>query len=89
MKRKRHSRKSIRPGPGWGCINSVWQHTSGVRVHIGGMMCGRATETGGCRDIIAGGVYPMVTDVRRYIAMAGGNKRRGVMVWALHEMGER
>jgi hypothetical protein len=72
-----------RPGPGWrfvGC--STWQHDSGVRVHYLGMALmpdGTAWRENST---------PMA---KQYIRMAGGNRKRGLMMWALalHLMQER
>ena len=72
-----------RPGPGWrfvGC--STWKHDSGVRVHYLGMaLMPDGTVWREQNTPIA----------KRYIGMAGGNRKRGLMLWALalHRMHER
>jgi hypothetical protein len=72
-----------RPGRGWrfvGC--STWQHDSGVRVHCLGMaLMPDGTVWREQNTPIA----------KRYIGMAGGNRKRGLMMWALalHRMQER
>ena len=72
-----------RPGRGWrfvGC--STWQHDSGVRVHYLGMaLMPDGTVWREQNTPIA----------KRYIGMAGGNRKRGLMMWALalHRMHER
>ena len=87
MSEKAASRTSVhdvvrRPGPGWrfvGC--STWQHDSGVRVHYLGMAL-----------MPDGTVWrEQNTHAKRYIGMAGGNRKRGLMMWALalHRMHER
>jgi len=67
-----------RPGAGWKHIaGPVWDHLpSGVRVHVSGM----------CRlpwnDIVWGRSWPESKDLDRWIVIAGGNVRRGCMMWA-------
>lgn len=64
-----------RPGPGWcfvGC--SVWQHISGVRVHYLGMV------------LLPDGTVRREKEsdlAKEYIRLAGGNRKRGLMMWAL------
>lgn len=64
-----------RPGPGWrfvGC--STWQHSSGVRVHYLGMA------------LMPDGTVRREHETRLaegYIRLAGGNRKRGLMMWAL------
>ena len=72
-----------RPGPGWrfvGC--STWQHDSGVRVHYLGMAL-----------MPDGTVWreQNTPNAKHYIGLAGGNRKRGLMMWALalHRMHER
>jgi hypothetical protein len=72
-----------RPGPGWrfvGC--STWQHDSGVRVHyLGVALMPDRTLRREYETRLAEG----------YIRLAGGNRKRGLMMWALalHQIQEK
>jgi hypothetical protein len=72
---------SMRPGPGWRCVwGPVWDHASGLRVHVGGE----------CRldgRIICGGLWPEFRELDRFIRINGGNRKRGTMAWALQRTG--
>lgn len=64
-----------KPGTGWKYLgSSVWGHESGVRVHCLGfarMPDGAMHRSDG--DRLAEG----------YIRLSGGNRKRGLMMWAL------
>jgi hypothetical protein len=67
-----------RPGPGWRFVGSAcWKHTSGVGVHVLGLAfmpdgtVRRASE------------WPASGMADGYIRLAGGNRKRGLMMWAL------
>ena len=56
---------------------AVWDHTSGVRIHVQGL----------CRlpsgEYVNGMLWPESRDLRHWVCVNGGNQRRGVMAWAL------
>lgn len=67
-----------KPGPGWKHMGGVvWEHCSGVRIHVAGL-CGMVPGT-----MIDGKKWPESKSLDRYIRINGGNRRRGVMAWAL------
>ena len=68
-----------RPGPGWSgwAGGGVYDHTSGIRIHA----CGMYLPPGG--DTENGNIYPECLRLHRFIAINGGNRKRGVMAWAL------
>lgn len=69
-----------RPGEGWVHLGgAVYEHTTGVRVHVGGLM---RTPTG---DTVVGTLWPESRRMDRCIRMNGGNRRRGVMAWGLNK----
>ena len=66
-----------KPGRGWEHLGgAVWERTV-TRIHVGHAMC----RMGG--EWVPGEIWPVSFDVRRHIAEQGGNRRRGIMVWAL------
>jgi hypothetical protein len=68
-----------RPGPGWKWLaGSVWEHVSGVRIHIGGRIARLAD-----RRIICTHSAEDFNNQGRIIREQGGNVKRGLMVWAL------
>ena len=72
-----------RPGPGWshaGC--ACFDHTSGLRVNTYGM-CRLPNQR-----IIVGTTWPEYRKLDRAIAVNGGNRRRGVMAWAMQKLAE-
>jgi hypothetical protein len=72
-----------KPGIGWTNLGpAVWEHTSGTRIHVGGycrLADGR--DFSECR-------WPESMDAARAIAVCGGNRKRGMMVWAMNLMEE-
>jgi hypothetical protein len=66
-----------RPGPGWkrAGIAPVYDHTSGIRVHVHGWL--RLA----CGKLIDGSRWPELLSVGRFVRICGGNRKRGVMVW--------
>jgi len=67
-----------RPGPGWRFVGSgVWDHVSGMRLHCLGLLVmpdgkiRRATE------------WPSSDIAEGYVCVAGGNRKRGLMMWAM------
>ena len=69
-----------KPGSGWKHVGgSVWDHApTGVRLHVGGALC----RFPGL-DFVYGMLWPEGRSVNRCIRIAGGNRRRGLMIWAL------
>jgi plasmid replication initiation protein len=71
-------------GPGWRQLSgSVFEHASGVRIHIYGMCL---LPDGEC-------VYrrkrPWDRFMYQCIRIHGGNRRRGIMAWALRLQAEK
>jgi hypothetical protein len=71
-----------KPGPGWKYVGSaVWDHKSGLRLHIMGLCrLPNGEEVNGFR-------WPESRELDRWIRIAGGNRRRGAMLWALSKLG--
>jgi hypothetical protein len=68
-----------KPGPGWkhlGC--AVWEHASGVRIHVAGLV--GLPSTG---HFVYADRWPESQDAYRCIRIAGGSRKRGLMIWAL------
>lgn len=74
-----------RPGRGWKHIaGPIWDHvSSGLRLHVSGM-CRLP-----CGEIVYGRMWPQSSNLDRWIAIAGGNVRRGCMMWALDVLRRR
>ena len=71
----------LRPGSGWSRAGAapVYDHApTGIRVHIFGVC---RTPSG---DVIDGNDVRHYGHLSRSIRIAGGNRKRGVMVWALN-----
>jgi len=73
----------MRPGPGWRHISGpVWEHTSGARLSTMGVIRLPDKETylflNNWRDGELG---------RRLIRINGGNRKRGLMAWAVNLVG--
>jgi hypothetical protein len=67
------------PGPGWtrAGIAPVYDHVSGVRVHVTGL-CRLASG-----EMIWGRRWPECQILDRMIRINGGNRKRGAMAWSL------
>lgn len=67
----------VRPGAGWKHMaGPVWEHTSGARIHLGGMIRlpdGTHLSLHNWRGSEAG---------RMLVRINGGNRKRGLMAWA-------
>ena len=72
------SRAKYRPGPGWtrAGIAPVYDHDSGIRVHV----LGSVRLNGG--RWINGKRWPESRAMYRCIWICGGNRKRGVMAYA-------
>lgn len=71
-------RRVIRPGSGWRHIaGPVYEHSNGTRVHIGGFV---RLPNG---DFLNDSKWPECQDAARMIRINGGNRRRGLMAWAM------
>lgn len=69
-----------RPGPGWrqNKINTaVWDHYSGMRLHMLGLL---RLPNGEMRQA---NQWPTSHLANGCIRVAGGNRKRGLMVWAM------
>lgn len=71
-------RRVIRPGNGWQHLaGPVYEHRNGSRVHMLGLV---QLPNG---EIINEHKYPECVDAARMIRINGGNRRRGLMAWAM------
>lgn len=69
-----------RPGRGWQqntVTKSIWDHESGMRVHMLGML---RLPNG---EIRRANQWPAIQLADMCIRVAGGNRKRGLMIWAL------
>lgn len=73
-----------KPGPGWTNIHthhgeptSVWDHASGIRLHIIGLVSFADGKSLWVNQ------WPDSAIADRCIRIAGGNRKRGLMLWAL------
>lgn len=74
----------FRPGPGWYHLGgSVYEHSSGIRIHVAGL-CGFPPA-----PIVNGMIYPVSRELDRFVRINGGNRKRGMMAWALHVLRSR
>lgn len=55
----------------------MWEHTTGIRVHTSGLM---RLSNG---EFASANRWPESQESARYIKISGGNRRRGLMCWAL------
>ena len=73
-----------RPGLGWHHWprTGVWDHRSGIRINTGGLIVipGKADTR-----LIWENEWPHSQSAERWIKIAGGNRKRGLMLWALDE----
>lgn len=68
----------MKPGHGWNKVGpAIYDHDSGVRIHVAGLV---RLPSG---EFVSGEQWPQCQEMYRYIRIAGGNRRRGVMMWAL------
>jgi len=69
-----------KPGPGWkqhASNAAVWDHVSGMRLHLSGLL--RMPDAA----IIDSNRWPTSYVKNGYIRVAGGNVKRGMMMWAM------
>jgi hypothetical protein len=68
-----------RPGIGWKHVaGSVWDHLpTGIRLHLLGM----ARLPDG--RFVSANEWPTLMDSGEHIRIAGGNRKRGLMTWAM------
>ena len=67
-----------RPGPGWKYVGgSVWEHANGSRVHLLGFV--RLPDG----RFLSASKWPESKDASLLIRINGGNRKRGLMAWAL------
>ena len=72
----------MRPGSGWKHLKgAVWQHITGTRIHVGGIA--RLPDN----TIVSVDTPPERIEVNRMIRINGGNRKRGMMAWALNLAG--
>ena len=61
-----------KPGPGWKHLaGAVYENATGTRIHLHGL----------CR-LPDGTFFNDAMEFMRYIRIAGGNRKRGLMAWA-------
>lgn len=69
-----------KPGRGWkqhDVTTCVWDHESGIRLHLGG--CLRLADG----RFVDANIWPEACSVSLAVRMAGGSRKRGLMLWAL------
>ena len=65
--------------PGWKPLGgAVYEHTSGIRAHAYGV-CGLSPE-----PLVFGNQWPESQCLDHFVRLCGGNRRRGVLAWAMH-----
>ena len=68
----------IRPGPGWRHIaGHVYAHSNGTQIHVGGFV---QLPSG---EFLSDRKWPECQDAARMIRANGGNRKRGLMAWAM------
>jgi len=79
-----------KPGPGWTNLHPpseesgpVWEHTSGVRIHAAGLVLLPNDEAAFWANL-----WPESQEIDRAIRMCGGNRKRGMMCYALEKARE-
>ena len=68
----------LRPCNGWkplGC--SVWEHTNGIRIHVGGLIKMPSGKFHRLNSVAGGMGWQLVK-------INGGNRKRGLMAWAMN-----
>lgn len=69
---------SVRPGPGWQHIyGPIWEQKDGTRIHL----LGTARLPNGV--FISSNDWPHSRDADFMIRANGGNRKRGLMAWAM------
>lgn len=77
-------KRDYTPGLGWTYKGPcVWDHVSGLRIHVYGL----CVVASGYK--INGRRWPESQELDRCIRIAGGNRRRGTMIWAMKLNSER
>lgn len=72
----------IRPGAGWRHLaGAVWEHKNGTRVHLLGLI--RLPDM----TWVSADKWPESKDAHRMIRINGGNRKRGLMAWAMNLVG--
>ena len=71
-------RRVVRPGCGWKHIaGAVYEHANGTRVHLLGMIRLPSGEW------LSANKWPESLEANKFVRMNGGNRKRGLMAWAL------
>jgi hypothetical protein len=69
----------LRPGPGWRQLKGpVWEHKTGTRIHVSGLILRDANGE------ILDNERVHLALLHKLIAINGGNKKRGLMAFALN-----
>ena len=72
------ARRDYKPGPGWTYVgSSVWDHASGMRLHMLGMLRMPLGE------LVSANIWPESRGVWLATRLVGGSRKRGLMLWAL------
>lgn len=70
---------NIKPGPGWDHLGgAVYEHASGTRIHVGGLV--RLPDM----SFVSLNKWPEGNEGWRNISICGGNRKRGLMAWAVN-----
>ena len=73
------NRLVMRPGSGWLHLGGpVWEHSTGARIHAGGMI--RLPD----KTHLSLSNWPESQLGRRLVLINGGNRKRGLMAWAVN-----
>ena len=68
----------VHPGAGWKHLGGpVWEHLNGTRVHLLGMV--RLPDM----SFLSANKWPASSEAKLFIRINGGNRKRGLMAWAL------
>jgi len=72
----------LRPGSGWKQLGgAVWEHKTGIRIHWSGDL---VRLPGGVPENVAHFDGYGNSGLRMLVKINGGNKKRGMMAWALN-----
>lgn len=67
-----------KPGKGWKHAGGpCWDHVCGIRLHLSGLV---RTQDG---SIVSASRWPEPIYAGVFMRVCGGNRKRGLMVWAL------
>ena len=71
----------LKPGRGWVNVGgAVWDHPSGIRLHVAGLL---GLPSG---EFLCANHWPESQAADRCVRIAGGSRKRGLMIWALWQL---